>query len=280
MNFDFMSNKKVQIGTLIVSGILVIGGVAIYANEGGNIVNNNSSEASIKDNKVIKNSETTKAEEVDKLLDEETESVFNTVKENEDDLVILCNKDVMLGENYIPDDLVVPKVPLVYPAEYQQSHLRDDAGVALEKMFADADKVEGLETMYLVSGYRSYDYQYEIFNNSMKNRGKEHTEKYMAKPGHSEHQTGLTADISTKSMGFGLEESFEDTEEGKWLAANAHKYGFILRYPEERVETTGYAYEPWHFRFVGEEVSKYMHKKELVLEDIYESLEENNDSVG
>lgn len=277
MNFevikDKLKDKKVQVGVLVASGALVVGGMMIYAGGGAEVVSDKSNQANINVNKSVE-------DDVDNLLDEETASVFATVRKNENDLVILCNKHVMLGEDYIPDDLVVPDVPLVYPADYQQSHLRDDAAVALERMFEDASKVEELETLYLVSGYRSYDYQYEIFNNSLRNRGKEHTEKYMAKPGHSEHQTGLTADISTQSMGFALEQSFEDTKEGQWLAANAHKYGFILRYPSDRVETTGYAFEPWHFRYVGEEVSEYMYERSLVLEDIYENLENEDGAIG
>ena len=268
-------------GILIASLILVIG--AIYFTGGGQMSNDNS--ASMRDNLEVEESldnisnddNLDSKENID--LDEETAKVVSVVKENEDNLAVLCNKEVMLGENYAPDDLIVPNVPLTYPASYEQSHLREEAGRKLEAMFADAKK-EGLETLYLVSGYRSYKYQYEIFNNSIKNRGREHTEKYMAKPGHSEHQTGLTADISTQSMGFGLEESFENTKEGQWLAQNAHKYGYILRYPRERVETTGYAYEPWHFRYVGKDISEYMFKNKLVLEDLYDVVNANVDAVG
>ena len=81
-------------------------------------------------------------------------------------------------------------------------------------------------------------------------------------------------------MGFGLEENFENTKEGQWLAQNAHKYGFILRYPKDRVETTGYAYEPWHFRYVGKDISEYMFKNKLVLEDLYDVVNANVDAVG
>ncbi|MGL5635028.1 MAG: M15 family metallopeptidase [Sarcina sp.] len=267
MNLE--NNKKIIIGIVFSIGFLIIS-LIVMMNFGGDkaMVNNKDNSANI-----LKN-------EIESNLDEEVVDVFSIVKNNVNDLVILCNKDIMLGETYIPTDLVIPKVPLTHDKKAQQSQLRKPAAEALERMLGDAKKVAGLEEMYLVSGYRSYDYQYNIFHTSMKNRGKEHTEKYMAKPGHSEHQTGLTADISTRGMGFDLTESFENTKEGQWLANNAHKYGYILRYPKDRIETTGYAYEPWHFRYVGTEISTYMFENKLVLEDLYDSLNDELNSVG
>lgn len=272
---DLMENKKLQIGIIVAVICLFIGGLVIYSTGGGSIVSNNDDNlANIKDNESVK-------EDIiknDGMSDEE-EKVVATVMKNENDVAVLCNKVVGLGEEYKPVDLVVPNVPLVHPKTYQQSQLREESAKALEEMFSAA-KEAGLEELFLVSGYRSYDYQNELFSNSLANRGKEHTEKYMAKPGHSEHQTGLTADISTRSVGFSLEESFENTNEGKWLAQNAHNYGFILRYPKDRVETTGYAYEPWHFRYVGKDISGYMFKNNLVLEDLYDAVETNVNAVG
>ncbi|MGL4739769.1 MAG: M15 family metallopeptidase [Sarcina sp.] len=267
MNLE--NNKKIIISIVSSIGFLIVS-LIVMINFGGDkaMVNDKDNTANILENEVESN------------LDEDIVDVFNIIRNNDNDLVILCNKDIMLGESYIPTDLVIPKVPLTHDKTAQQSQLRKPAAEALEKMLSDAKKVAGLEELYLVSGYRSYDYQYNIFHNSMRNRGKEHTEKYMAKPGHSEHQTGLTADISTRGMGFALIESFENTKEGQWLANNAHKYGYILRYPKDRVETTGYAYEPWHFRYVGVEVSTYMFENKLVLEDIYDSLDTKVDSVG
>lgn len=267
MNLE--NNKKIIIGILSSIGFLIVS-LIVMINFGGDkaMVNDKDNSANILEHEVESN------------LNEEVVDVFSIVKNNHNDLAILCNKDIMLGENYIPTDLVIPKVPLTHKKTAEQSQLRKPAAEALERMLNDAKKVVGLESMYLVSGYRSYEYQYNIFHDSMKNRGKEHTEKYMAKPGHSEHQTGLTADISTKAMGFDLVESFEKTKEGQWLANNAHRYGYILRYPKDRVETTGYAYEPWHFRYVGVEVSTYMFENKLVLEDVYDSLNSKVDSVG
>lgn len=274
---DLKESKGIKVGGIVVASLVLLGGAIYFA--GGGQMSNNDNSANIKDNNINLEENLENKDETAELLDEETENVFSAVRENVNNLVVLCNKEYMLGEKYAPDDLVVPNVPLTYPATYEQSHLREEAAKSLETMFKDA-KQAGLEDLFLVSGYRSYRYQNEIFTTSLRNKGKEHTEKYMAKPGHSEHQTGLTADISTQSMGFTLEENFEDTKEGQWLAANAYKYGYILRYPKDRVETTGYAYEPWHFRYVGAEISEYMYKNKMVLEDLHETVNASTESVG
>ena len=93
----------------------------------------------------------------------------------------------------------------------------------------------------------------------------EYTEKYVAKASQSEHQTGLAADISSESIGYKLISAFEHTEEGRWLDKNAYKYGFILRYKKDRIEDTGYGFEPWHFRYVGKEIAKYIYENNLIL---------------
>lgn len=211
--------------------------------------------------------------------EKEKESIEEKIKLNEDNLLILCNKELKLPEDYVPEDLVNPNIPLVYPTTAQQSKMRAEAATALELMFEEANKA-GLKPLYLVSGFRTYEYQNEIYTNSVNNRGQEYTDRYMAKPGHSEHQTGLVADISTQEMNFGLEESFDQLAEGQWLAENAHRFGFILRYPKDRIEDTGYNYESWHFRYVGVETSTYMKKNNLILEDVYKELDEKLDAVG
>lgn len=95
----------------------------------------------------------------------------------------------------------------------------------------------------------------------------------VALPGRSEHQLGLAVDITTKKLDFQLEEAFEDTKEGQWLLNNAYKYGFIFRYHRGKENITGYTYEPWHYRYIGNlEVSKYCHDNNLTLEEIYKKL--------
>ena len=134
-------------------------------------------------------------------------------------------------------------------------------------MFSDAKK-KGIH-LTAVSGFRSSSYQSNLYYNSLRKNGAAYTNKYFAKPNHSEHQTGMAIDISAKSVGYDLVERFKNTKEGKWLAKNAHKYGFILRYKEGREKDAGFAFEPWHFRYVGEDVASYIYKNNLILEDLY-----------
>lgn len=116
------------------------------------------------------------------------------------------------------------------------------------------------------SGFRSYNYQKKIYNSSVEANGEEYAQRYSAKPGHSEHQTGLAFDLGGQ-MKYWLELEFEDTEEGIWLSENAHRFGFILRYPKDKEHITGYAYEPWHFRYVGEDHASKIYEKEITLEE-------------
>lgn len=131
------------------------------------------------------------------------------------------------------------------PSNYAPGGLLNEFNIAFTKMKEDAAK-EGIN-LKIVSGYRSYDRQKTIYNNYVARDGKSEADTYSARPGHSEHQTGLAADINL------VDTSFANTKEGKWLANNCYKYGFILRYPKGKESITGYIYEPWHFRFIGDE---------------------------
>ena len=136
------------------------------------------------------------------------------------------------------------------------------AGVAYEnyiKMW-DAAKKEGL-LMTVVSAYRTEDYQRSLYNRKVKSKGLAHADVYSARAGHSEHQTGLAMDI-----GF-TETSFERTAEFAWLQNHAHEYGYIMRYPKNKEWITGYAYEPWHYRFVGTDVAKIIHDEGITFEE-------------
>lgn len=113
------------------------------------------------------------------------------------------------------------------------------------KSAAEEEKLD----IFISSGYRSYNRQKTLYNNYVSNEGKEEADTYSARPGHSEHQSGLALDVNT------VDDSFANTEEAKWLAKNCYKYGFILRYPKGKSNETGYKYEPWHFRYVGEDLA-------------------------
>lgn len=147
----------------------------------------------------------------------------------------------MNGVTYIDGVLVVNKTYSI--PDYYGSRITPETLSAFETMKTAAAN-EGLN-IYISSGFRSFQYQTTIYNNYVNRDGKTAADTYSARPGHSEHQTGLAFDLNTISS------EFANTKEGKWLNSNAYKYGFILRYPEGKTNETGYIYEPWHFRYVG-----------------------------
>ncbi|MDX1260830.1 M15 family metallopeptidase [Exiguobacterium sp. K1] len=165
------------------------------------------------------------------------------------DLLVVVNKKYSLPIDYKPSDLVVPNVSFSYSGVLEQSYMRAPAAKQMEKMFADA-KADGV-TLNAVSGFRSGSRQTVLYNNYVARDGKAAADQYSARPGHSEHQTGLVFDISAPSVGNGLTAELGDTKEGKWIANNAAKYGFIVRYDRGFQSRTGYTYEPWHIRYVG-----------------------------
>lgn len=182
-------------------------------------------------------------------------------------ITVYVNKEHALPKDYKPDDLVIPNIHFNLLTYDERTMLRAEAAKAIEKLFAAAEK----DNCHLagVSGYRSYARQYKIFTNNIATQGKEHTLQYSAVPGTSEHQTGLSMDVSTKSQNYQLSDKFADSDEGKWLAENAYKYGFIIRYPKDKADITGYAFEPWHIRYVGRGLSYYLYKNKLTLDEYY-----------
>lgn len=162
---------------------------------------------------------------------------------------VLVNKYYYLDEDYEPDDLV--KVE----GKYGIGQLRKEAYEAYIRMQEDANK-EGYN-FYITSPYRSYSTQEKLYNSYLNNDIQANVDIYSARPGSSEHQLGLAADILKSGYDFG---NFFTAPEAKWLADNSYKYGFILRYPESKINITGYKYEPWHFRYVGD-----------IAEDVYKS---------
>jgi len=122
------------------------------------------------------------------------------------------------------------------------------------------------------SGYRSYSYQKTVYNGYVASYGVAKTDTFSARPGYSEHQTGLAIDI--QGEGCVLDNCFANTAQGKWLAGNAYKYGFLLRYPADKVSVTGYQHEAWHYRYIGTELATDMHTKDIT------TLEEYFDVTG
>lgn len=191
-----------------------------------------------------------------------------TVVSNPNDLHVVVNKQRKLPDGYEPPDLVIPNV-LFYSDDWEKKHMRQEAATALELLFAAAAN-DGID-LIAVSGYRSYERQTTIYNYNVETQGLEHAQRYSAMPGHSEHQTGLTMDVSGAALAssYLLEESFRQTAEGEWLEQHAHEHGFVIRYPKGKEHITGYAYEPWHIRYVGKETAKEIFEKQLTLEEFF-----------
>lgn len=196
-----------------------------------------------------------------------TDNDGNNIIKNPDDILVLVNKERNLPSDYKPSDLVIPNVKFSFDGNSEKKYLREEAAKALEQLFLEGEK-QGV-VLYAVSGYRSYEKQKGIFNNKVSKVGVEEANKVVAKPGQSEHQTGLAMDVSSKSANYLLEENFGQTVEGRWLKENAHKFGFIIRYPKEKVDITGYNYEPWHIRYVGKEVANELNEKLITLEEYF-----------
>jgi D-alanyl-D-alanine carboxypeptidase len=163
-----------------------------------------------------------------------------------DSLTVIVNKLRPLPEDYVPDDLV--QLPSEFGDGTQE--LRAEAADATKDLF-EAAADDGVD-LTVVSAYRSYTYQQELYDNYVAQYGVEATNDMSALPGHSEHQTGLALDVDTPDGEHTLQQSFGDTEAGQWLAEHAHEYGFIIRYPQDGQAITGFGYEPWHLRYFGE----------------------------
>ncbi|NLM09128.1 MAG: M15 family metallopeptidase [Clostridiales Family XIII bacterium] len=146
--------------------------------------------------------------------------------------------------------------------------MRKEAAQQFYKL-VEAAAGEGYE-LVMTTAYRSYDFQQILWNNYVANEGEAAASRFSARPGQSEHQSGLAVDVSSPSVDYSLTETFGKTEEGIWLAQNAHRFGFIIRFPEEKESITGYLYEPWHIRYVGEPVATEIYAKDLTLEEYLE----------
>lgn len=207
-------------------------------------------------------------------LNDEGKKIIN----NPNDILVLVNKERNLSSDYKPDDLVVPNVRFSFEGNDQKKYLRKEAAKALEDLFKEGEKED--IALYAVSGYRSYSRQELLFNNKANKVGAEAANKLVARPGQSEHHTGLAMDVSSKSANFSLAERFGETAEGIWLKENAHKFGFIIRYPKEKTDITGYSYEPWHIRYVGKEIAEEIYEKDITLEEYFGfEYSENSNSL-
>lgn len=178
--------------------------------------------------------------------------------------LILVNKKNKLKKDECPEDLTTPDVKFISNADPQVKKMQREAAQSLKNLFTAAENEN--VTLLGVSGYRNYSYQERLYNNKVNNSGRAEADKYVAQPGASEHQTGLAMDVLSSEYKK-LDEGFANTKACNWLKGNSYKHGFIIRYPKEKENVTGYSYEPWHIRYVGNEAAKEIHEKDITLEE-------------
>ena len=188
------------------------------------------------------------------------------------DVTVLVNKKNLLDSSYVPLKMYVVDENEGNFHQFKDASLkpmlRSDIKEYVDKLINDA---QGLGLPIIVdSGYRSYNYQQVVLDALIKEKGDE-AFKLVALPGASEHQTGLAIDFAYYENGIYNDDVKENDKEAIWLKNNAWKYGFILRYPKGKENVTGYNFEPWHFRFVGLKLAKYLFKNDLTLEEYYKN---------
>ena len=190
-----------------------------------------------------------------------TEPEFDKNKFSTDEVtsiwVVVNKRRPLTPQDYAPTDLV---------SVGGGQQLRTEAAAAFSRLAADARRAP--LSISPLSGYRSYSTQVRVYNNEVATYGQAVADTQSARPGTSEHQTGLGIDVG--GGGCGIEDCFANTAEGKWVATHGYKYGFLIRYPEGKQSVTGYRYEPWHLRYVGSELATEMQKKGvLTLEEFF-----------
>lgn len=264
-----MNNKWI---TLLVAIILVLGVTACSNTkdkENGNASDEeNNHQENITGESANDNSDNSNIN-LNDAIEESTNNAEDIIKDDDLDSTItaLVNKKYSLDENYIPEDLVTVDVPTVLENP-EVKQLRQVAAKALKDMFDKAKESD--VSLHARSGYRSYQTQVQLFQNYLNKHGEEAANRYSAKPGQSEHQTGLVMDVTSESVSYQLLEEFGETTEGKWLSEHAHEFGFIIRYPKDGEDITGYIYEPWHIRYLGIDMATNVYKSGLTYEEYLE----------
>ena len=187
-----------------------------------------------------------------------TVPVFDKTARSVDDpasVWVVVNKSRGLNPaGFVPPDLVYPAVTYV-----NRQPMRQEAATALVAMLSAARSEANL-AFSVQSAYRSYETQTSVYNDDAARNGRAAADTDTARPGHSEHQTGLAIDLSAVPASCSLASCLGETPHGKWLAANAWRFGFLLRYPADKVPITGFTYEPWHFRYIGVPLATEMHR--------------------
>ncbi len=204
----------------------------------------------------VTEAEATTAEESTQAQEEETTLIGTLIGYSSKGYPI-TEKD---GITYV-DGILVANKTYSLPEDYNPGELLTECSEAFEKMKSEAAKEDLV--LWNASGFRSYELQESLYTRYSDRDGKEAADRYSARPGHSEHQTGLAIDLNT------ITSAFADTAEGKWVSENCHKYGFILRYPQDKESVTGYMYEAWHIRYVGVDTATKIYESGLCFEEYF-----------
>ncbi len=190
------------------------------------------------------------------------EQFYKDIKyiKNPNDILVLVNKNNKLPSNFIPNNLV----PINLKYANKNKLVREKVKTNFERLSHDANKLGYY--IIVVSAFRDYEYQNNLYNYYVKTKGKKYADLVSARPGHSEHQTGFAIDVMGSNKDYN---KFEECIEFKWMKDNAHLYGFIIRYPKAKEKITGFKYEPWHYRYVGKNVASIIYNENITLEEYY-----------
>ncbi|MFJ8237714.1 D-alanyl-D-alanine carboxypeptidase family protein [Ureibacillus sp. NPDC094379] len=257
-----------MIWIIVLASLVVLGAATYFVISNPSVLDNSSgnqsSDQDSKENEENNDIEPKEQSDIDSSISENSQQKGDKSSEVVDDNGYIVGQPDATEPTYVEGVLVAnKKYPL--PKTFQPGE-DVDARAAFELMAADARKA-GFE-LVAFSTYRSYEYQQTLYNNYVERDGKENADRYSARPGYSEHQTGLAFDVGEVDReDLWLTSEFGETEAGKWLVNNAHKYGFILRYPQGKEKITGYMYESWHFRYLGIQLATEVKKSNLTLEE-------------
>ncbi|WP_053225932.1 M15 family metallopeptidase [Solirubrobacter soli] len=182
-----------------------------------------------------------------------------------DSVAVVVNKQHALPRGFRPRRLVVPHIRFTFSGFHEKRQVRSDVASPLRRLF----KAAGGDGLPLagVSGYRSETTQRDLYDAQVAQRGRKAADRVVARPRHSEHETGLAIDVSGADGRCQATACFADRPEADWLARHAPDYGFIIRYPADGEPSTGYAYEPWHLRYIGKALARQIAASGLTLED-------------
>jgi zinc D-Ala-D-Ala carboxypeptidase len=205
---------------------------------------------------------------------EENNSDSIQVVFNPESIPVLVNKQNILPESYHPKDLVTTDIPFITGVTNEKRKMRKEAAEAIIELFSGA-KAQGISLLG-VSAYRSHATQTALFNDYVSRDGYEKARTYSALPGTSEHETGLSIDVTGGNGACAAEDCFGGTKEAVWLEEYAAEYGFIIRYPKGKESITGYQYEPWHLRYVGKEIALEIMSAGITLEEYVNEKPVNN----